>query len=194
MPLETLKALQEKGFLENDKLVFNVQVKVVEAVDEGCLTGHEMFDVNGFQVLLPQVPLVSWIFVEHPDFAFNFKPKNQWLKTTYMNILLGLIGTLNKPLHSLTEAEVSNAESDLIDLTEAGFKLDWLKIKLEEVSLERKKGNAGGSQVGDLVEHINDLKVELNKEQATSAAKISSLEQTVSHLKDELHKKNATTL
>lgn len=137
---------------------------------------------------------MSWIFVEHPEFAVNFKPKNQWLKTTYMNILLGLIGTLNRPLHSLTEAEVNNAESDLIDLTEAGFKLDWLKIKIDEVSLERKKGNADGIQAGELVEHINNLRIELNKEQTTSAAKISSLEQTVSQLKDVLDKKNAKTL
>ncbi|CAH2048198.1 unnamed protein product [Thlaspi arvense] len=118
------------------------------------------------------------------------RPKNQWVKTTYMNILLGLIETLNKPLHSFTEAEVSNAERDLIELTEAGFKLDWLKIKLDDVSLGRKKANADGFGVQELVQHINNLKIELNKEQTISAAKILSLEQTVSHLKDELNKKN----
>lgn len=52
VPLQTL---EEKGFLENNQLIVNVQVKVAEAVDEGYVTANEMFDVNGFQVLLSQV-------------------------------------------------------------------------------------------------------------------------------------------
>ncbi|CAL9237551.1 unnamed protein product [Arabidopsis halleri] len=189
-----LEKLQEKGFLENNKFIFNVQVKVAQVVDEGSVTGNEMLDVNGFQVLYSQVASVSWIFVEHPDVAVNFKPKNQLLKTTYMNILLGLIVTLNKPLHSITETELNNAQSDLIELTEAGFKLDWLKIKLDEVSLERKIANADGYRVQSLAEHIKNLKIEVNQEQINSSAKILSLEQKLSNLKDELNKKNAKSL
>ncbi|CAH8255944.1 unnamed protein product [Arabidopsis lyrata] len=189
-----LEKLQEKGFLENNKFIFNVQVKVAQVVDEGSVTGNEMLDVNGFQVLYSQVASVSWIFVEHPDVAVNFKPKNQLLKTTYMNILLGLIETLNKPLHSITETELNNSQSDLIELTEAGFKLDWLKIKLDEVSLERKIADVDGYRVQSLAEHIKNLKIEVNQEQINSSAKILSLEQTLSNLKDELNKKNAKSL
>ncbi|ESQ29437.1 hypothetical protein EUTSA_v10023954mg [Eutrema salsugineum] len=116
-----LKKLQEKGFLEKNKLIVKVQVKVAEVVDEAQVTGKETMDISGFQVLYSQ--------------------------TTYMNILLRLIDILNKPPHSLSETELSNAQSVLIDLTEAGFKLDWLKTKLDDVYLERKKEIADGSRV-----------------------------------------------
>lgn len=54
-----LEKLQEKGFLENNKFIFNVQVKVAQVVDEGSVTGNEMLDVNGFQVLYSQVYMVT---------------------------------------------------------------------------------------------------------------------------------------
>ncbi|ESQ29433.1 hypothetical protein EUTSA_v10023616mg [Eutrema salsugineum] len=179
-----LKKLQEKGLLEKNKLIVKVQLKVIEVVDEAQVTGKETMDIRGFQVLYSQAFSVSWIFEEHPDIAVNFKPKSQLVKTTYMNILLGLIDTLNKPPHSLSETELSNAQSVLIDLTEAGFKLDWLKTKLDKVSLERKKTNADRTQVQELEEHIKKLKAELNKEKV----KVLSLKQTVSDI-IELNKK-----
>ncbi|CAA7018214.1 unnamed protein product [Microthlaspi erraticum] len=46
-----LKKLQEKGFLEKNKLRVKVEVKVVEVVDQGDVTGKETYDYNGFQVL-----------------------------------------------------------------------------------------------------------------------------------------------
>ncbi|CAA7057804.1 unnamed protein product [Microthlaspi erraticum] len=186
------KQLQGKGFLEKNKLIVKVEIKVVEVVDEGDATGNGTLDYNGFQVLHSQVLSVSWIFVKYPDVAVNVKQKNQQLKTTYMNILLDLKKTLDKHSHCISETELSNAGSDLIDLTEAGFKLDWLKTKLDEVSLERKKSNGG--RVQELEKDIKNLNLELNKEKATSAssaAKVSSLEHTVSDLKDKLNMKEA---
>ncbi|CAA7047331.1 unnamed protein product [Microthlaspi erraticum] len=181
-----LKELQEEGFIEKNKLIIRVEVKVVEVVDEGDDNENEAFDYEGFQILYSQVFLVSWIFDEHPDFAVNVRPKNQRVKTTYMNILLDLIETLDKPPRSITESELSNAQSDLIDLTEAGFKLDWLKTKLDEVSLERKKANAtDGSRVQELEEHIKNLKVELNEEKIKTAT-VSDLKDEVSYLKAEV--------
>ncbi|CAA7047333.1 unnamed protein product [Microthlaspi erraticum] len=180
-----LKKLQEKGFLEKNKLVVRVEVKVDEVVDEGDATENETFNYGGFQVLYSQVVSLSWIVEEHPDFAVNVTQKNQRMKTAYINILLDLIETLNKPPHSITQTELSNAQSELIDLTEAGFKLDWLETKLDEVFLERKKMNtADGS----------DLKDELNKEIGKSAAKVSSMENfkdELSDLKDELNKEKS---
>ncbi|CAA7018216.1 unnamed protein product [Microthlaspi erraticum] len=183
-----LKQLPEAG-LEKNKLIVKVEVKVVEVVDQADVTGKETCDCSGFRVLDSQVLSLSWIFVKHPDFAVNVKQKNQRVKTTYINILLDLIETLNKPPHSISETELSNAQGELIDLTEVGFKLDWLKIKLDEVSLERKKSNGEDTQVQELEEHIKNLNLELDKEKAksaTSAAKVLSMEQTVSELNDEV--------
>ena len=51
-----LKKLQEKGFLENKKLIVKVEVKVIEVVDEAEeVTRKEMLDVQGFKVLHSQV-------------------------------------------------------------------------------------------------------------------------------------------
>ncbi|VVA94045.1 unnamed protein product [Arabis nemorensis] len=181
----TLKKLQEKEFLEKNKLIVRVEVKVIEVIDEGDVTGNETFDYKGFQVPYSQVAPVSRLFVEHPDIAVNFKLKNQLVKTTYMNLVLGLIKTLNKPAHSFTETELSKAQSELIELTEAGFELDWLKKKIDEISLERKKEIPDGSRVRELEEDIKNLKAELNNEKVKSAAKFLSLEQMVSDLKAE---------
>ncbi|CAA7056069.1 unnamed protein product, partial [Microthlaspi erraticum] len=143
-------------------------------------------------ILNSQVLSVDSLFFKHPDFAVNVRPKNQLVKTTYMNLLLCLIKTLDKPPHSITDTELSNAHSELIELTgAAGFKLDWLKTKLDAISLERKKENADGSRVRKFEEQIHNLKAELNKEKTksvTSSAKVLSLEQTVSDLKAELNK------
>ncbi|CAA7036827.1 unnamed protein product [Microthlaspi erraticum] len=137
-----LKILQEKGFLEKNKLIVKVEVEVLEVVDEEDVTGNETLDLYGFQVPYSQVVTVSNLFVKHPDVAASFKPKDQLVKTAYMNQLLGLMETLNKPQQSITDTELSNAGSELVKLTEtAGFKLDWLKTKLDELSLERKKAS-----------------------------------------------------
>uniref|UniRef100_A0A1J3IL87 MATH domain and coiled-coil domain-containing protein n=1 Tax=Noccaea caerulescens TaxID=107243 RepID=A0A1J3IL87_NOCCA len=80
------------------------------------------------------------LFRDHPDFAVNVRSKNQLVKKTYMNLLLGLIETLNKPPHSITDTELSNAQSEFIDLTgAAGFKLVWLKTKLDEIFSENSR-------------------------------------------------------
>ncbi|KAL0801770.1 hypothetical protein Bca101_056946 [Brassica carinata] len=94
-------------------------------------------------------------------FEINFRPKNELVKTTYMNVLLALVQTLNKPPHSLTEAELSNARSDLVELTEAGFKLNWLKTMLDdEVSLDRNKENIADDHGSRGVEQLIEENVE----------------------------------
>uniref|UniRef100_A0A1J3GWD8 MATH domain and coiled-coil domain-containing protein n=1 Tax=Noccaea caerulescens TaxID=107243 RepID=A0A1J3GWD8_NOCCA len=67
-----------------------------------------------------------------------------------MDLLLGLIETLSKSPQNLSVAERSSAQSQFTELTEAGFKLDWLKPNLKEVSLERKKALPDGSSVQEL--------------------------------------------
>ncbi|XP_018463100.1 MATH domain and coiled-coil domain-containing protein At2g42470-like [Raphanus sativus] len=182
----TLKKFQEKRFLENNKLIVKVQVQVLEVVNEAEVTGNETMDVSGFQVLYSQAIQVSWIFVRNPDIALNFKPKSQLVKITYLNLLLKLIEKLDKPPHSFSKTDLSNIRSKLIDLTEAGFKLDWLNKKVDNISLETKKEDANGTRVQELEEHIKNLKVELNKEKIKSANKVLTLEKKVSELKNKL--------
>ncbi|KAG2309499.1 hypothetical protein Bca52824_029247 [Brassica carinata] len=134
-----LTKLQEEGFLEYNKLTIEVYIKVVKIVNEGNLTGNEMVDFRGFHVLNRQAVSVSNIFAQHPDVAVDIRSSIREVKTAYMNLLLGLVETLDKAPQSLSESELTNAESELSELTEAGFKLDWLRLKLEEVSLKRKK-------------------------------------------------------
>ncbi|CAH8259837.1 unnamed protein product [Arabidopsis lyrata] len=134
--------LKDKWILEKNKLIIKVDIKVVEVVDEAQVTGMEMLDLFGFQFFYSQVVSVSRLFEEHPDIKVNFKPKIQLVKNAYMTTLLGLIETLDKPPHSFTETELVSAKRELIELTEAGFKLDWLDTKLDEVFSEWKKANA----------------------------------------------------
>ncbi|CAF2152700.1 unnamed protein product [Brassica rapa] len=191
MPLEML---QENGFTEKNKLIVQVNVQVVEVVDEAEVTGKETLDVNGFQVLYSEVGQVTAMFAKHPDVALNFIPKSQLVKTVYMKLLMFLIEKLNKPPRSFSNNALSNARMELIDLTKAGFKLDWLKEKLDEISLERKKENGDGSlssygfrvqeleeQVQELEEQVKNLNLELDTEKVKSA-KVLSLEQTKNKL------------
>ncbi|CAF2199428.1 unnamed protein product [Brassica napus] len=130
---------------ETNKIILKLEiVKVVEVVD-----WNEMIEFNGFQIHYSQIEPVNSLFLDHRGFTHKFRLKNELLKTTYMNVLLALVETLNKPQHSLTETELSNARSDLVELTEAGFKLNWLKTMLDEVSFDGNKGNFAdhGSQV-----------------------------------------------
>ncbi|CAH2047682.1 unnamed protein product [Thlaspi arvense] len=168
-------------------------------------SGKELYrtDVLRCKLFCAQVPgwglprtlvSVSRLFTKHPDFATNFKPKNKLVKTTYMNILLGLIEALNKPPQSLSDIELSNARRELIELTEAGFKLAWLKTKLDELSLERKKANDDDVSRVQATEQVKNLNFELDTEKvksATCAAKVLSLEQKVSDLRAELSKEKA---
>ncbi|KAL1187981.1 MATH domain and coiled-coil domain-containing protein [Cardamine amara subsp. amara] len=215
------KKLLEKNFLENDRLTIEIYIKVVEVVDgyhmfpaslftskllRSCLeypdkSDKETVDVNGFQVLSSQVTSVRQIFEEQPDIAVGFRSKNQVVKTEYMNVLLSIMETTRKPRESISETELSNAHSELTELMEVGFKLEWLKRKLEEVSLEWKKANADGFRNQQLEEHVknlemtvSDLKLELDIEKGKStseAAKVLSLEKMLSDLKIELTNEKA---
>lgn len=129
------------------------------------------------------------IFAEHPHIALDFKSKNQVVKTEYMNVLLGLIDTLNKPLHSLSEIEISKARSDLRELMDVGFKLEWLKTKLGEGSLESKKSDdADESRVQQLEERVKNLEL---MDIGSLKSSVKHLELIVSDLKAELDKEKA---
>ncbi|CAF1923598.1 hypothetical protein HID58_063916 [Brassica napus] len=177
--------LTELGFLEKNKVTVEVYIKVVELVHQGKSTENDIIDFNGFQIIASQAFSVANIVSQDPYFVVDFKPENQWFQTKYM-YLLGLVETLSKSPQSLSATELSNAQRDLTALTEAGFKLDWLNSKLEEVSLEWKKAShSDGSSVQQLKEQVKnvelsllDLIVELEnvKIKSAAAAKVSSFQ------------------
>lgn len=52
-----LTKLQEKGFLENNKLIIQVNVEVTQVVHQGKSTENEIFEFNGVQIFASQVCL-----------------------------------------------------------------------------------------------------------------------------------------
>ncbi|CAH2063692.1 unnamed protein product [Thlaspi arvense] len=93
----------------------------------------ESIDVNGFQVLPYQVRSVSRIFEKHPGIASEIRPKNQHLRSAYMNFLLGLMETLCQPPQELSKGDLGQAHVALVCMMYAGFKVDWLEKKLDQV-------------------------------------------------------------
>ncbi|KAJ4885050.1 TRAF-like superfamily protein [Raphanus sativus] len=115
--------------------------------------------VNGFQVFSSQVESVSHIFKRHPDIALEFRPKNQEIRRAYMNELLSLIEMLCQSPEKLSEDDLSNADDTLADLIDVGFKLDWLKIKLDEVSEKKKKEKGSETRLQTMEEQLLKLKL-----------------------------------
>ncbi|CAH8337675.1 unnamed protein product [Eruca vesicaria subsp. sativa] len=181
---KTLPLAELQGFLENNKLIVEVYFKVVEVVHQGKSTENDIVDFNGFQILASQASSLSNIVSKDPYFVVDFKPENQWVKTKYM-YLLGLVETLSKSPQSLSATELSNAQKDLTVLTEAGFKLDWLYSKLDEVSLEWKQAaHSDGYGVQQLEERVKNVELSLsdlivdldNVKIKSAAAKVSSFQ------------------
>ncbi|VVB06141.1 unnamed protein product [Arabis nemorensis] len=65
--------------------------------------------------------------------GLEFRAKNQHLRTACMNVLLSLIETLCQSPQELSEEDLVEADNALAYMKDAGFKVDWLKKKLEEV-------------------------------------------------------------
>ncbi|KAH0913657.1 hypothetical protein HID58_036978, partial [Brassica napus] len=176
-----LSKLQEKGFLKKNKLTIKIYIKVLEVVHQGKSTENEMLDYRGFQIPASQIVLLNKNVPYDPNHSVDFEPENQAVKTKYRN-LLRIVETLSKPPQSLSLAQLCKAQSEVNALEEAGFKLDWLNSKIEELSLECKKEPlSDGSRVRQLEDRVNnveltlwDLKVELDKEKVKSAAAAAS--------------------
>ncbi|CAN6994606.1 unnamed protein product [Brassica rapa subsp. trilocularis] len=177
-----LSKFQEEGFLEKDKLIIEVYINGGEVEDVS--NKKKTVDINGFQVFASQVTKVGKIFTEHPDIAKDFKPTKQEVKTAYMNVLLRVIKTLNKPPKSLSETRLNKASSELSELMNVGFKLDWLKLKLDEVTLERKKPDADGSKVQQLEERVKHLELKLDE---VNESRTQQVEERVKKLELKLH-------
>ncbi|WZZ17861.1 hypothetical protein YC2023_110950 [Brassica napus] len=119
--------------------------------------GNETVDVNGFQVSTSQVASVRCIFENHPDFASKVLSNNQHLKSTYMNVLLGLIETLCQLPEKLSDVDLSEASAAVVYLTQVGFKMDWLEKKLQELKEKKKMMNTGKAQLQHMEEEFKIL-------------------------------------
>ncbi|KAL1198456.1 MATH domain and coiled-coil domain-containing protein [Cardamine amara subsp. amara] len=193
-----LSKFQGKGFLNEDRLIIEVYARIVDGESGEVSEKKDVVYFNGFQVFASQVTSLSKIFAEHPDIAKDFKPKNQVVKTEYMNVLLGLVNTLNKPSKNLSVDDLKNAQSELNELAQVGFKLDWLKTKLYKFVMERMKlSNADGSGVllgleervknleemeSNLQKKLDEIDLERKKEKA-DGSRIQVLEESVKNLK-----------
>ncbi|XP_010427731.1 PREDICTED: MATH domain and coiled-coil domain-containing protein At2g42465-like [Camelina sativa] len=112
--------------------------------------GDGTVEVNGFRIFYSEVDCVRRIFEKHPETAMNIRPKNQMVKNAYMNNLLDLIDIICLAPQELTEEELRDAENTLYELVEVGFELDWLKKKLEELCVKKKKMEARGARMREL--------------------------------------------
>ncbi|XP_018445092.1 MATH domain and coiled-coil domain-containing protein At3g58270 [Raphanus sativus] len=173
-PKEDVGDEASSSFVFNDSGVINRtsldQVKPLgdasQTVENGVITdtsvteaAKETMDVNGFDVFSSQVESVRHIFRRHPDIALGFRPKNRQIKRAYMNELLSLIQLLCQSPEKLSEDDLSNADDTLADLIDIGFKLDWLKTKLNEVSEKKKKEQSIGARLLSMEEQLQKLKL-----------------------------------
>ncbi|CAH2063688.1 unnamed protein product [Thlaspi arvense] len=168
------------GFLVNGELKIVAEVDVVEVigkldVTEDSSTITEAMDVNEFQLLPSQGKSVRLVFKRHPEIASGFLPKNPVLRTGYMSFLLSLIGTMCQAPHELSKDDISSVYGALEFMTEAGFNLDWLEEKVDELSENKEIGE---TRLQAMEEELKGLKlrcsdmealVEMEKARVSSA-------------------------
>ncbi|KAJ4881753.1 hypothetical protein Rs2_38808 [Raphanus sativus] len=165
----TLTELHAKeGFLVNGKVKIVVKVDVLEVqgkvdVSEESSPVMETIVVNGFQVLPSQVEIVNRLFERHQDIASNFHTKNPYLKTAYMNVLLSLTQTMCQSPQEISKDDLAEEYAALSYLTSAGFQLDWLVKKLDEVKEKKKKEKACLAQLHKMKEELQPLKLKCSE-------------------------------
>ncbi|KAF8053010.1 hypothetical protein N665_1476s0003 [Sinapis alba] len=134
--------------------------------------GDGTVEINGFRVYYSEVECVRRIFERHPETTLNLRLKNQLVKNAYLNTLLDLIDIACLAPQELTEEELRDAGSTLLDLVGVGFELDWLKKKLEELCVKKRKMETRGARMRELNRMIVEqrqvllaLEVELKNEE-----------------------------
>lgn len=91
--------------------------------------------------------------------ASEFRSKNTNLRTGFMSLLLSLIETLRQSPHERHKADLAVAYAALGSMTEAGFKLDCLEKKLDEMSEKKEKEEAGETRMQEIENELKDLKL-----------------------------------
>ncbi|XP_056853848.1 MATH domain and coiled-coil domain-containing protein At2g05410-like [Raphanus sativus] len=160
----SLDELHDKeGFLVNGEVKIVVKVDVLEVqgkvdVSKESSPVMETIDINGFQVLPWQVESVNRLFEKHQDIASKFRPKNPYLKTAYMNVLLSLTQTICHSPWEISNDDLAEEYAALSYLSAEGFQLDWLEKKLDEVKEKKKKEKVCLAQLQEMEEELKPLK------------------------------------
>lgn len=105
-----------------------------------------------------QVESVKRIFERHPDIAEEFYAKNQHLRNACMTFLLSLVETLCQSLEKLSNEDLVEADIALTYLKDAGFKVDWLEKKLDQLKDKKEKEKSCLARLQEIEEHLQKLK------------------------------------
>lgn len=163
-----------------------VEVNGFQVLDSQVMINQETININinsvkqinnDWTLLVSQVNQVLAIFEKYPDMASDFSLKNQQLRNAYMGVLLNLIMTLCQSPDELTMDDLNKADSTVLDLTKAGFKLHWLRQKVDEAFLKKEKKREFRARIRLLEEKVkkrklslSDLEFDLKKQKATALA------------------------
>ncbi|OAP02082.1 hypothetical protein AXX17_AT3G38610 [Arabidopsis thaliana] len=158
--------VRKGGFLVKNEVKIVVEVDVLQVIgnlDVSEVSSHlhketSSVDVNGFLVLPSQVESAKRIFERHSDMALEFRAKNQYVRTSCMNVLLSLIDTLCQSLQDFSIDDLGQAERALTYLKDSDFKVDWLERKLEEVKEKKIEEQIGKTGMQELEEDLKVLK------------------------------------
>ncbi|KAH0874088.1 hypothetical protein HID58_071450 [Brassica napus] len=101
---------------------------------------------------------VKLIFERHPDIAEEFYAKNQHLRNACMTFLLSLVETLCQSLEKLSNEDLVEADIALTYLKDAGFKVDWLEKKLDQLKDKKEKEKSCLARLQEIEEHLQKLK------------------------------------
>ncbi|KAL1225754.1 MATH domain and coiled-coil domain-containing protein [Cardamine amara subsp. amara] len=174
----SLTQLNDKngGYLKNGELKIVAEIDVLEVIGESVVSaesedaisplkkiklnddGAETSSVYWVHVLPSQVQYVRRIFEKHPDIALEFSSKNPHLRTGYMNVLLSITNKLCQSPQVLSNDDLSDAGIALAYMTDAGFKMDWLEKKLEQVKEKKKRLEASLARLQEMENSIKPLK------------------------------------
>ncbi|CAL9245917.1 unnamed protein product [Arabidopsis halleri] len=137
----------------------------------------ETMNINGFEVVLSKVESVRHIFERHPDIAVEFRGKNQHLRNACMNFLVSLIETMCQSLEELSNEDLVEADIALTYLRDAGFKVDWLEKKLDQLKEKKEEEMSGLARLHEIEENLvileqkwSDLDALAEKEKAELSA------------------------
>ncbi|VVB13075.1 unnamed protein product [Arabis nemorensis] len=135
---------------------------------------------HGFIIDPSEVKLADWIFQTYPETAVNVKLQDDELRTRYMNLLFGIIKRLyHKTLRDLNDDDLTKASKELSDVIQAGFSVEWLALKLEKVSLEKKTSE---TRIRELKEEVKKLKLAMLEEKAKLKKKPCWITKTEIHI------------
>ncbi|RID54474.1 hypothetical protein BRARA_G01798 [Brassica rapa] len=88
----------------------------------------------------------------------NFNAKNQHLRNACLSFLLSLVETLCQSLEKLSSEDLVEADIALTYLKDAGFKVDWMEKKLDQLKDKKEKEKSCLARLQEIEENLQKLK------------------------------------